>query len=92
MIYILFSLVVVKENHKIDIQLVNSNRRNVTLHEASLIIIIYQKKVLWQINNQRERLYSQTFNYLVEINLFIYYIEYKTVRLTDVATSDQWIE
>lgn len=48
-------LVVVKEGPKIDIYLVNSNRQNVALHEASLIIIIYQKKVIGEIIKERER-------------------------------------
>lgn len=56
MIYILLVLVVVvKEGPKIDIYLVNSNRQNVALHEASLIIIIYQKKVIGEIIKERER-------------------------------------
>lgn len=81
MIYILLVLVVVKEGPKIDIYLVNSNRQNVALHEAPLIIIIYQKKVTGEIIKERERDHSQTFNYYVEINFFTYYIEYRTVRL-----------
>lgn len=81
MIYILLVLVVVKEGPKIDIYLVNSNRQNVALHEASLIIIIYQKKVIGEIIKERERDHSQTFNYYVGINFFTYYIEYRTVRL-----------
>lgn len=48
-------LVVVKEGPKIDIYLVNSNRQNLALHEASLIIIIYQKKVIGEIIKERER-------------------------------------
>lgn len=64
MIYILLVLVVVvKEGPKIDIYLVNSNRQNVALLEASLIIIIYQKKVTGEIIKERERDHSQTFNY-----------------------------
>lgn len=56
MIYILLVLVVVvKEGPKIDIYLVNSNRQNVALPEASLIIIIYQKKVIGEIIKERER-------------------------------------
>lgn len=55
MIYILLVLVVVKEGPKIDIYLVNSNRQNVALHEASLIIIIYQKKVIGEIIKERGR-------------------------------------
>lgn len=48
-------LVVVKEGPKIDIYLVNSNRQNLALREASLIIIIYQKKVIGEIIKERER-------------------------------------
>lgn len=55
MIYILLVLVVVKEGPKIDIYLVNSNRQNVALQESSLIIIIYQKKVIGEIIKERER-------------------------------------